>query len=313
MKDDPKMSMTIVVPVFNRPVLARRCLDSIKSQTWRPLRLIVVDNGSTDNTLDVLRLWSEENQSDDFSVEVLEDIRKGAAYARQTGLDHTVTDRVMFFDSDDAMHPDSVESIMERWKADKDAEIVAFPVARLRQGKIDITHSISGNLLERHLVHAILQTQGYAIKTDYLRNVGGWKGQFPNWNDFETGVRILLPSPKVLSIDRPLADVYPQTDSITGTSFSAKAGKWEISLSGVENSIRQSGHLDIPRLLNIVSYRRAILAADYAKERRSDLAKPLYHQALREVPAKKRPLIRFAYHWTRLGMRGAFSVVGHLL
>lgn len=305
--------MTIVVPVFNRPVLVRRCLDSIKSQTWRPLRLIVVDNGSTDNTLDVLRLWAEENQSDNFSIEILEDTRKGASYARQTGLDHTVTDRVMFFDSDDAMHPDSVTSIMERWQADPDAEIVAFPVARLRHGKVGITHPIKGNLLERHLVHAILQTQGYAIKTDYIRKVGGWKGQYPNWNDYETGVRILLPTPKVLPIDRPLADIYPQADSITGTSFSAKAGMWEMSLSGVENSIRQSGRLDTPRQLNIVSYRRAILAADYAKEGRKDLAKPLYHQALREVQAKKRPLIRFAYHWTRRGMRGAFSIVGRFL
>lgn len=311
--EQPKECVTVVIPVFNRPGLLPRCLEGVKAQTWRPLRVLVVDNGSTDNTLDVARLWAADNSTADFHVEVLQDSRRGAAYARQTGLEHADTDKILFFDSDDVSKSDCVSTAMEQWRLHPDAILVAWPILRHRKAGDQQTYSISGNLLERHLVHAILQTQGYAVKTDYLRSVGGWRGEYPNWNDFETGVRLLLGNPKVASISRPLADVYPQVESITGTSYSAKAGKWEKSLDGVEKTIRDSGRKDMRRLLNIVSYRRAILAADYAKEGRMDLAKPLYHQALREVTAKKRPLIRFAYHWTRLRMRGAFSIVGYLL
>lgn len=311
--EQPKECVTVVVPVYNRPGLLPRSLEGIKAQVWRPLKVLVVDNGSTDNTLDVARRWAADNSTADFQVDVLQDNRRGAAYARQTGLEHADTDKIFFFDSDDVSRSNCVSSAMEQWRLHPDAMLVAWPILRHGKDGDQQTHSITGNLLERHLVHAILQTQGYAVKTEYLRSVGGWRGEYPNWNDFETGVRILLRNPKVISIDKPLADVYPQVESITGTSYSAKTGKWEKSLDGVEKTIRESGRKDMLRLLNIVSYRRAILAADYAKEGRLDLAKPLYRQALREVPAKKRPLIRFAYHWTRLRMRGAFSIIGRFL
>ncbi|MDE5871038.1 MAG: hypothetical protein K2H22_03705, partial [Muribaculaceae bacterium] len=96
-------------------------------------------------------------------------------------------------------------------------------------------------------------------------------------------------------------------------SFSSKHGIWEKALDGIDVSIDKSGRSDRVRLHNIVPYRRAILAAHYAKEGRLELAKPLYRQALREIPKEKRPLIRFAYHWTKRGMRGAFSIVGKFL
>lgn len=306
-------SVTVIVPVFNRPVLVKRCLDSLKAQTWRPLNVIVVDNASTDNTLDIVNQWKDMNEDDSFKVVVLKELRRGAAYARQTGLEHTASDVVFFFDSDDTMRRDCVASVMGKWLMDFDADVIAWPVARHRDDGIQTTHSITGILLEQHLIHAIFQTQGFAIKTDYLKAVGGWRGEFQCWNDFETGVRILLKDPKVRTIDRPLVDVYPQIDSITGVSFSNKNGLWEKSLDGIKKSIENSGRSDISRLLNIVSYRRAILAADYAKEGRYDIAKPLYMQALGEVPMSKRPLIRFAYHWTRMHLRGAFRIVGPFL
>ncbi len=305
--------MTIVVPVYDRPVLVERCLESLKGQTWRPLNVIVVDNGSTDNTPDVAREWAKLNSSIDFKIQILTDTRRGAAYARQTGLEHTVTDKVMFFDSDDVMRQDCVETAMKAWEREPDAMIVAWPTAIHHPHRVYQTHPIKGNLLEQHLVHAILRTQGYAVKTEYIKAAGGWRGEYPNWNDLETGTRLLLDNPKVEVIARPLADIYPQKESITGISFDTKAGKWEKSLDGIEASIRKSGRKDSERLANIVSYRRAILAADYAKEGRKDLAIPLFSQAVNEVQTKKKPLIRFAYHWTRLKMRGAFSLIGKFL
>lgn len=306
-------TMTIVVPVYNRPELVVRCLDSLAAQTWRPIHIIVVDNGSTDDTPAAVRRWQAANEAEDLTLELLSDSRRGAAYARQTGLEHTLTDKVMFFDSDDVMRPDNVASVMDAWKRDPEAQLVLFPVVRHLAGADRRTHSAKGNLLERHLVHAILQTGCFAVKTAFLRSVGGWRGEYPNWNDFETGTRILLGEPRAVAISRPLADVYPQKVSITGVSFSAKSGLWEKSLAGIERSIKESGRKDITRLLNIVAYRRAVLAACYAKEGRMDLAGPLYREALRQVSASRRPLIRFAYHWTRRRLRGAFILVGPFL
>lgn len=305
--------MTIVVPVYNRPVLIERCLDSIKAQTYRPLHVLVVDNASTDATVAHVSHWISANSGPDFSVVLMSESRPGAAFARDAGLRKVATEKVMFFDSDDAMRPGCVEAVMEAWKADPDKDIVAWPVAIHNDGKVKITHSISGCLLERHLVHAVFRTQGYAVKTDFIRKAGGWRGSYPNWNDLETGTRLLLLEPDVIPLDNVYADVYHQKESITGMSFSEKAGRWEMSLDAMEMSIKESGRRDASRLLNIITYRRVILAAHYARERHPELALPLYRQALRKIPYRKRPLIRFAYHWTRLRMRGAFSIIGRFL
>ena len=305
--------MTVVVPVFNRGSLICRCLDSLRDQTWRPIHIIVVDNASTDATIDRVSEWQSSNCNDMLTLDILSDSRRGAAYARQTGLENTSTDKVMFFDSDDVMRPDCVATVMKMWERCPDVDIITWPVAIHQNDLIKRTHSIKGNLLERHLVHTVLRTQGYAIKADFLRDVGGWHGIFPNWNDLETGTRVLLASPKVIALDDVYADVYHQKESITGESFSDKYGKWEISLDGIEKTIRASVRSDQQRLLNIISYRRAILAAHYAKEGHPEFAQPLYHQALKEISVLKRVFIKFAYHWTRRGMRGAFSLVGKFL
>lgn len=305
--------VSIVVPVFNRPSLIARCLDSLYAQTYRPLHVIVVDNASTDSTLRSVRDWTALKADDSFTVEILSEQRSGAAYARQTGLARVATDKVMFFDSDDVMRPECVSTVMDAWRVRPSADIVAWPVMIRHDCGPKLTHSIKGDVLERHLIHAVLRTQGYAVKTDFLRKCGGWRGEFPVWNDFETGVRVLIEKPDVIGVDLPLVDVYPQAESITGLSYSAKCGKWEKSLDGIDRIIEESRTAGKERLHNIVSYRRAILAADYAKEGHPELAGPLYRQALSEVPNTKRPLIRLAYHWTRLGMRGAFSIVGRFL
>lgn len=312
-KTPDKDRMTVVVPVYNRPNLVVRCLESLKAQTYRPLHIIVVDNASTDETLRNVEKWIAGNTSDEFTAETLTDPRHGAAYARESGLDKVTTDKVMFFDSDDEMKPYCVQSIMDLWSTHPDVDVVAWPVAMHNGDKVEITHSITGNLLERHLVHSIFRTLGYAIKTDFLRKAGGWRGEFPNWNDLETGSRILMLDPKVKAFRRPLMDIHPQCESITGLSFSSKRGNWEKSLDGIDESIERSVRPDKDRLHNIITYRRAILAAHYAKEGHPEYAKPLYEQSLQEIPKEKRPLIRFAYHWTRRGMRGAFSIVGRLL
>ncbi len=305
--------MTIVVPVYNRPKLVVRCLESLKSQTYRPLHIIVVDNASTDETMSNVAQWMNLNSEADLTLELLSESRRGAAYARDAGLGKVKTDKVMFFDSDDMMLPNAISTIMDAWRKDTSAEAVAWPLLVHTKSGDRLTHAISGNLLERHMVHAIFCTLGYAVKTDVIRACGGWNGKYTCWDDLETGVRLLLDSPKVISIKVPLAEVFPQEVSISGTSFYEKRGKWELALDGMDESISGSGRNDKNRLHNIVSYRRAILAADYYKEGHEEVARPLYEQALSEVPKIKRPLIRFAYHWTKHGLRGAFSIVGKLL
>ncbi|MDE6039358.1 MAG: glycosyltransferase family 2 protein, partial [Paramuribaculum sp.] len=83
--------LTIVVPVRNRPQLIVRTLDSIVSQTCRDFNLIVVDDGSTDSTPEVVAAWMKAN---DFRLPAMQLITAqgaGAPAARNLGLEAVST------------------------------------------------------------------------------------------------------------------------------------------------------------------------------------------------------------------------------
>lgn len=89
--------ISIIIPVFNRAGIVGRTLDSIAAQTLRPLNIILVDNNSSDNTLEVLTQWGKDNSTDDFKITILQEKKPGAAAARNCGLKIVKTPYVMFF------------------------------------------------------------------------------------------------------------------------------------------------------------------------------------------------------------------------
>ena len=73
--------ISIIIPVFNRAGIVGRTLDSIAAQTLRPLNIILVDNNSSDNTLEVLTQWGKDNSTDDFKITILQEKKPGASIA----------------------------------------------------------------------------------------------------------------------------------------------------------------------------------------------------------------------------------------
>ncbi len=303
--------VSVIIPVYNRSGLVTRSLQSIYDQSYRPIRLIVVDNASSDASADIARRWGDAHTSADFSVEVLSETRAGACMARNTGLRHASTDWVFFFDSDDVMLPDCVSTAMEVAKQDPSLDLIYWRRAILSpSGKPIAKHFGRKNLMRRHLINAILSTQNYCVKRDFITKIGSWPLDLPVWDDFELGYRLLAASPRVKGIDRVLVHVYPQEESITGTSVSAKSGKWELSLDAIERQAQdpESGLTERQRkqIVGLINYRRMNLAAQYAAEGRRDLALPLLKKALSGVSQPRRLLLRLLYTYTRLDGRAAY-------
>lgn len=308
--------LTIVIPMWNREGTIGRCLDSVRDQTYRPLRVLVVDNNSTDGSVGMVREWMEGNTDDTLKVELLSEKRQGAAAAREKGLDETRTRIVAFFDSDDTMRPDYAETIMEGFRNPSDPDIVTWRVCMHRLGgRVVTSHGWDGKDAAQHLVHAVLMTLCYAVRTEFIRSCGGWNPEVRVWDDWELGVRLLLNSPKVKTFDRVTADVWSQEESITGVSFSAKYPAWDRILDLTEEIVRQKGRADARRWLRVIDYRRMILAADYSKEGSHEYARGLCADTLSngELTPLNRLALRFAYAYTRRRLRGAFRLVSLFL
>jgi len=102
--------VTIILPTFNRARFLPEAFASIDAQTFRDWELIVIDDGSTDDTEAVVRAWSERI---DRPLHYLKQENRGAYGARNTGLDHATGEYVAFFDSDDLWLPHHLARCVE--------------------------------------------------------------------------------------------------------------------------------------------------------------------------------------------------------
>lgn len=119
---DEKPLVSVIVPVFNRSAIIGKTLDSVKKQTHRPIELIIVDDGSTDDTLQNIRAWAEDNQESQFFVRCHTQKNSGAPAARNAGIRFSTGRYLQFLDSDDTL----------------EAEKIAFQVNALETSGVDL-------------------------------------------------------------------------------------------------------------------------------------------------------------------------------
>ena len=112
---------TIVVPVYNSARSIQRCLDSLLAQSERSIQVVCVNDGSTDDSLNVLRQIA---QADD-RVLVIDQENAGVSCARNTGIDAAEGETVFFVDADDYIDAQTVERVLHAMES-SDAEVVVF-------------------------------------------------------------------------------------------------------------------------------------------------------------------------------------------
>ena len=111
-----KPKISIIIPAYNREMVISKTLEAILSQTFLDWECLVVDDHSKDATRESIMQFVAKDSRFVF----LENERtKGACGARNTGLHHAKSDFVLFFDSDDRMHEDLLESLYTHFTDDE--------------------------------------------------------------------------------------------------------------------------------------------------------------------------------------------------
>lgn len=290
-----------------------RTLDSLAAQTRRPDEVILVDNASTDSTPAVLREWAGRMCGEGWRVKVIREPRKGASRARQTGLEHTATAYVMFFDSDDVMERDHISLIARDFESDPCLDLTVWNVGyRLRPGAAESRRRIlPGHPVENHMVQGLLCTAAYAVRTSLIRRAGGWNPAIGGWDDWELGLRLLLQEPGIKIDKKVRVHVTVQEESISGTGYLHRHGDWERTLDAAERTARGVADTKLRRrLLRLIAYRRVNLAAQYRLEGRPDISRALYESVMadRTLGIRTRVLLRLAYLHTSHGLPAAGGI-----
>lgn len=101
------MKISIVIPIYNVEQYLSRCLDSVINQTYKNMEIILVNDGSKDNSLEVCK----DYQKKDSRIIIIDKINEGVSIARNTGIEAATGKYIGFVDPDDWIEPDMYENM----------------------------------------------------------------------------------------------------------------------------------------------------------------------------------------------------------
>ncbi len=111
MQTSDPILVSVIIPFYNADNYLVRCLDSVISQTYKNLEIILVDDGSTDSSLEICREYSNRDER----VIILQEKNSGQAVARNYALDHMSGEFVFFVDADDYISQDAIEVLINEY------------------------------------------------------------------------------------------------------------------------------------------------------------------------------------------------------
>jgi glycosyltransferase involved in cell wall biosynthesis len=156
------MRISCIIPVFNCERYLAEALDSVFAQDLAPSEIIVVDDGSTDGTADVLRAYAG-------SIRVVRQPNLGVSAARNAGLRAAAGDVIAFLDSDDIWPAGRMRALAASLAADDGADVVAGLVEILDQRPVK--PAVREDLRTIHRVHLMGST---LMRRSVFERVGGF-------------------------------------------------------------------------------------------------------------------------------------------
>ena len=136
--------LSVIIPVFNTSKYIRKCLDSIVNQSMKDIELIIVNDGSEDNSETVIKHWIEKNKH--VNVKYLKKENSGLSDARNYGIRFATGKYIAFIDSDDYIDKNLFKNL-EKYMAD-DIEVIKFKIKTVDE-KGKIIEKLEGPVFEK--------------------------------------------------------------------------------------------------------------------------------------------------------------------
>ena len=148
--------VSIIIPTYNRAELINRAVKSVINQTYKDIEIIIVDDGSTDNTHEVLKEYISEKR-----IIYIKKVNGGCASARNQGVEAAKGKYMAFLDSDDTYKPDAIQNLTETLKKSR-SDFVFSPVIEVFPDKREtINYPIAKNKPENFATEHLVNTNVY--------------------------------------------------------------------------------------------------------------------------------------------------------
>ncbi len=212
--NNQKPKVSVVIPTYNRARLISRAIQSVLNQSYQNLEIIIVDDGSMDNTEDTVRSFKDVR-----IVYIRHEINKGASAARNTGIKASRGEYIAFQDSDDEWFPDKLDHQMKAFNnGPSKLGIVYCGFYRIESDKKtyipgDNIAQKEGDIHNELLKGNFIGTPAVLIKKECFENIKYFDENIPALEDWELWIELS----KYYSfkyINKPLLCSYSTPNSV---------------------------------------------------------------------------------------------------
>jgi len=184
---NPKPSVSVIIPTYNRGWTLRAAVDSVLAQTYRDFEVIVVDDGSTDDTAEILQSYGSD-------IRVLRQANAGVSAARNAGIRAAKGAFIAFLDSDDCWLPDKLGVQTGFFTSHPEAVICQTEEIWIRNGKRVNPKKVhtkpSGRIFKASLALCLVSPSAVMLRKALFDEIGGFDVTLPACEDYDLWLRV---------------------------------------------------------------------------------------------------------------------------
>ena len=247
---DNQKLISVIIPTFNRENLIKDAINSVLEQTYQNFEILIIDDGSTDDTSDVVKSIG------DTRIKYIYQENAGVSRARNNGIENAQGEYIAFLDSDDFWHPEKLEKQATVLDQNSDADIVtnSSQYQTFQNDLICIKNNLAKNQKEVISMMLLCQDMVYTgtpvlcVRKRIFEKSGVFDEEMRFCEDWDLFFRMALVG-KVYNIPEILTYVRSHKDNVTKTSSvnKFKEGKLRFLNKAFSNELLPSDMLQLKK------------------------------------------------------------------
>ena len=265
--------VSVIIAAYNVGLYIERCMDSIVNQTLKDIEIIVVNDGSTDDTLEKLLIYANK----DNRVKIVDKKNEGIMEARKSGLDAASGEFLMFVDGDDWIDINACEKLYKK-STKLNLDILCYGLYHAFDDYLELKNIYDFKLakgeeylklvlLNKARANTVLQ---FLRKEFLIRNDIIFPSNIAYAEDLATTVTLACNDPVVGTLNEPLYYYYQRENSVT-KKVSNKVFDVELAFDSIRKEMEQKGYMEkyyseFEYLMFIHLYYHRVIAVSYTGE-----------------------------------------------
>lgn len=214
------MGISIVIPLYNKERHIENTINTVLSQSYKEIEIIVIDDGSTDKSAEIVQKITDRR------LRFIRKKNEGVSITRNLGVSEASNELVAFLDADDEWKPDYLERIHILYQKYPNAAIYATNYSVVEQNgksytldypEIDFEEGLIKNYFYSAYTFTPLWTSAVCVRKSIFQQMGGFPTNIRNGEDLDLWCRIALKYP-IAYINKPLAVYRRDSDNMLSRS-----------------------------------------------------------------------------------------------